>query len=83
MTNSAASKKEPALITIRVFGDELEANFAKTTLEAEGIDCMLSRDDAGGMEPPLDLAQGIKLIVRDEDAERARAILSGEIESPS
>lgn len=83
MTNAAPSRKEPELIAIRVFGDELEANFAKSTLEAEGIDCMLSRDDAGGMEPPLDLAQGIRLIVRNEDAERAKAILSGETESPS
>lgn len=77
-SGNAKAKKEPDLVTIRVFSDELEANFAKSTLESEGVDSMLSRDNAGGMEPPLSLAQGIKLIVRNEDAERARAILSGE-----
>lgn len=75
---SAKAKNEPDLVTIRVFNDELEANFAKSTLESEGIDSMLSRDNAGGMEPPLSLSQGIKLIVRSEDAERADATLSGE-----
>ena len=75
---SAKGKKDPDLVTIRVFNDELEANFAKSTLESEGIDSMLSSDNAGGMEPPLSLSQGIKLIVRSEDAERAGAILSGE-----
>ena len=75
---SAKAKNEPELVTIRVFNDELEANFAKSTLESERIDCMLSSDNAGGMEPPLSLAQGIRLVVRSEDAERAKAVLSGE-----
>ena len=75
---SAKGKKDPDLVTICVFNDELEANFAKSTLESEGVDSMLSGDNAGGMEPPLSLSQGIKLIVRSEDAERAEAILSSE-----
>lgn len=78
MKRPADARKEPELVTIQVFNDELEANFAKSTLEAEGIDSMLSGDNAGGMEPPLSLAQGIRLVVRSEDLERARAVLSGD-----
>ena len=71
-------KTEPDLVTISTFVDELEANLAKSRLQAAGIDSMLGRDDCGGMRPSLTWAQGIKLVVRSDDAERAAALLSDE-----
>jgi hypothetical protein len=80
MFHRATKKKDPDLVEAGSFGNELEANLAKSTLEAAGIDCMLTRDDCGGMEPPLSMVQGIKLLVRAADSERAAAVLRGETE---
>jgi hypothetical protein len=72
------SGSETDLITIRTFDDELQADLAKCALEAAGIDCMISRDDCGGMRPHLSMTQGIKIIVRAEDVELAGKVLSDE-----
>jgi hypothetical protein len=78
MSKPDFGKTEPDLVTIRTFVGELEANLAKSRLQAVGIDSMLGRDDCGGMRPSLSWAQGIKLVVRSDDAERATAVLSDE-----
>lgn len=54
-----------------------EAEFARETLRGSGIESVLAGDDAGGAYGPLTFARGIRLLVRSEDAERAREILSG------
>ena len=74
--NPHSGETDPDLVTIRTFVDELEANLAKSRLQAAGIDSMLGRDDCGGMRPSLTWAQGIRLVVRSDDAERAAAVLS-------
>jgi len=76
MTETHSGKRKPDLVTIRTFTNELDANLAKSALEAAGIDCMIGRDDCGGMRPSLSMVQGIKLIVRSEDAERAAGVLA-------
>lgn len=68
------------LVPIRSFGNRMEAEMAHEQLEEEGIPSYVSGDDAGGMRPPLQLTQGVNLIVREADVERAEAIL-GEGES--
>lgn len=78
MSKPNSGKTGRDLVTIRSFVDELEANLAKSRLQAAGIDSMLGRDDCGGMRPSLTFAQGIKLLVRSDDAERAAAVLSDE-----
>jgi hypothetical protein len=78
MSKPNFGKTEPDLVTIRTFVDELEANLAKSRLQAAGINSILGRDDCGGMRPSLSWAQGIKLVVRSDDAERAAAVLSDE-----
>lgn len=51
-----------------------EAEFARTFLEMEGIEAMISNDDGGGTYPGV--LAGARLIVREEDADRAIEVLS-------
>jgi hypothetical protein len=64
------------LSTIRSFGSESEAMVARSALEAFGIDCTLSSDDCGGQRLHLAITEGIRLLVRAEDAKAAEEILS-------
>ena len=50
---------------------------AQGALEAADIDSMVSADDAGGVQPGLWM-HGVKLFVREPDADRAREILNGD-----
>jgi len=63
------------MIVIKVFGSETEAEIAKGRLESEGIAAMITKDDVGGMYPSLQQTGGVKLLVRKEDADRARTIV--------
>lgn len=64
------------LVTIRSFASEPEANIARGALEAFGIDCTLSSDDCGGQRIHLAITEGIRLLVRAEDAESAEQVLT-------
>ena len=63
--------------TIRIFASESEALVAKAALQAFGIDCVSSTDDCGGQRPHLATSNGIRLLIRSEDAERAEEVLAG------
>jgi hypothetical protein len=51
-----------------------EAEMARSFLELEGIAAMVAADDAGGMEPGIMAVA--RVIVRADEAQRARQILS-------
>lgn len=78
MRNFRSGKAAPDLVTIRTFVNEVEADLERSLLESAGIEGTLAADDCGGMRPSLTWAQGIKLVVRSGDGERAAAILSDE-----
>lgn len=61
------------LIAVAVLGSRMEAAVACNLLESHGIQAAVFADDAGGMYPPF--GAGVRLMVRQEDAARARAIL--------
>lgn len=63
------------LIVIRNYISEIPANLAKAALEGSGIEVMIRKDDCGGMRPYLQIATGIQLLVRQDDARRAEEIL--------
>ncbi len=66
----------PDLVCIKTCNNRIEAEMDKSFLEAEGIQAMISADDAGGLRPDLLWATGgVRLLVKQEDAERASAIL--------
>ena len=63
------------LVVVRTFNNRIEADLAKSALDAADIDSMVSADDAGGEQPGLWPGEGVSLLVRSEDALRAAEIL--------
>ena len=53
-----------------------EAELARGYLESAGVDSALFIDDAGGMDVGLAFVNPARLIVRVEDEERARRVLT-------
>ena len=45
-------------------------------LKSQGIDAMISEDDAGDQLPSLEAALGVKIFVPEDDAERARKLIA-------
>ena len=66
------------MVTVETYATEVAAEGAAACLEANGIGCLLTADDCGGMLSPMDNYSGVKLIVAADDAESAREILSRE-----
>ena len=62
-------------VMIRTFGNEVDAQIAQGTLASLGVSALLETDNCGGMRPHLDLTIGVRLLVAQADAERAREIL--------
>jgi hypothetical protein len=70
--------KSEATVTVKTYATEVAAEAAAACLEANGIRCLLTSDDCGGMLSAMDNCSGVKLIVADNDAGSAREILSRE-----
>ena len=62
------------LVEVASFLNRMEAELAQGALDAAEIESVVSADDAGGLRPHLWLS-GVRLLVRAEDAERARELL--------
>jgi len=60
------------LIVVSTFPSTADALIAQGVLNDAGIDSMIRSDNAGGMYPAL---SGADLLVRAEDAEKAREAL--------
>jgi hypothetical protein len=63
------------LVIVRTFGDRIEAEMARSALEAAGIVSMVRGDDCAGLRPHMLLGNGIDLIVRAGDREQALEVL--------
>ena len=63
------------LVVLRTFVNDFDAQVAKSALDAAGIASMIRADDAGGMRPHLWVG-GVELLVREEDAVEADALLT-------
>jgi hypothetical protein len=63
------------LVAVADFSNRIDAKIAQSALDAAGIESNVSADDAGGLQPGLWMA-GVKLVVRETDADRAREILN-------
>jgi len=71
-------------LTLRRFRDFLEAQLAKTMLDAAGIPCFLADEHTVRMDWFYSNAiGGVKLWVNEEDAEAAAALLNAEIPKES
>ena len=69
---------EDEIVLLKTFINEFLAELAKAKLEDAGIDCYLSRDDAGAVDPNLLFTQGLRLLVFNKDVELAEEILKDE-----
>lgn len=67
---------ESALTVVANHPDRFTAELSRGYLEANGVPAMTLADDDGGMDPLGSRAIGVRVLVRDEDASRARALLS-------
>ncbi len=64
------------LICIKTYMNSQQAEMARGVLETNGIEAMISADDAGGWRPELAVAMGgVRLLVREEDAKSALELL--------
>lgn len=63
-------------IVAATFASRHEAEFARETLHAAGIEAVLIADDAGGAYAGLSLTGQARLLVRSSDVVRARGLLS-------
>ena len=64
-------------VVVATFACRYEAEFARETLLAGGIDAILLADDAGGAYAGLSLTGQARLLVRRSDVDQAKAPLSG------
>lgn len=62
------------LVVVADFPNRIDADIAHSALEASGIESFVSGDDAGGLQPGLWM-KGVRLLVREGDADRALAVL--------
>jgi hypothetical protein len=74
------SRAEAKTTVIRIFGSHEAAKLAAANLEAHGIECWVNADDCGGMYPNLAaVGGGVRLLVRESDADAATALLDSPI----
>jgi Putative prokaryotic signal transducing protein len=63
------------VVVLKMFSNEIEARMAQQVLEQSGVRAFVFKDDAGGMEPQLQLTGGVRLLVSGADAKRAQQLL--------
>ena len=69
------------LVVVQSFGNRLEAELAKGVLEEAGIQAIIQGDTAGRMREHLAWSgAGFKILVREDDAAKARDVLSSPVE---
>jgi predicted Fe-Mo cluster-binding NifX family protein len=61
---------------VRTYANEAAANIAASSLESQGIEAYVQKDDCGGAYPSLQMAGGVRLLVMSEDRESAEKVLS-------
>jgi hypothetical protein len=63
-------------VVLRTYTGESVASIAASRLGIEGIEAHIQKDDCGGAYPSLQMARGVRLVVRAEDVEDAEKILN-------
>lgn len=63
------------VVVIKTFSNEIDATMAQQVLQESGVRAFVFKDDAGGMEPHLQLTGGVRLVINRADLERASEIL--------
>jgi hypothetical protein len=61
-------------VTIRTYYARQDAELGKSFLEANGIDAVIETDDAGAAGIGLAFTQGVRLLVKTEDTQKAEEL---------
>jgi hypothetical protein len=64
------------IMILKEYATEFDASIDQEHLESHGIESFISKDDAGGMRPHLQLTMGVRLLINENDLERATEILN-------
>ena len=65
------------LVILDTFTNHVQADLARSALDAMGIESMVRADDAGGENPGLGFVQGVQILVKARDAELAKMVITG------
>ena len=63
------------IAVLRTLATREEAEILRGVLEANGITSYVVSDDARGLQPPMELVRGVKLVVAEGDRESAEDAL--------
>lgn len=69
------------MVVIRTFLNNVDAELAKSALEAAEIASVIRADDCGGVRPHLWMG-GVELLVDEDDATQASEILDAAVDDP-
>ena len=60
------------LVRIKMYLNRPIAECARMALEANGIEAIISADDAGGVRPELAMQKGVHILVKKEEADKEK-----------
>ena len=72
-----------SIVTVATYRYRHEAELAKEILAGNGIESIVSADDAGGWRPELLMTRPVRLLVDADDLEEARDLLEQEDDDDS
>ncbi len=73
---------ETATVPVAVAASRIEAELIAGLLRSNGLIAVVSADDAGGLEPPLQM-QGVRVLVTPSEEASARQVLAAVDDNPS
>lgn len=73
---------EPANVPVAIVPSRIEAELIVGMLRSNGVRAVVSADDAGGQEPPLQLG-GVRVLVPRSDEAPARRLIAAADDVPS
>ena len=63
-------------VPVATYSTEVDAQLAKATLAAAGIESVVHCEDIGHMFPPIQQVEGVVLLVDPSDLDEARTLLT-------
>ena len=63
------------VVVLKTFNNEIDAEMAQQVLHEAGVTAFVFKDDAGGMEPQLQQTNGVRLVIKSADVQRAHKML--------
>ncbi len=64
------------LVAVETYHSRHEAQLAKSFLDANDVDAVVETDDAGVAVPGLAFTRGVRLLVKEEDVQKAKELFA-------